>query len=234
MKIRKANERGHADLGWLKTWHSFSFADYYDPDHMNFGHLRVINDDYIDGGAGFPMHPHRDMEIITYMLEGSLEHKDSMGNGSVIRPGEVQQMTAGTGVFHSEFNPSPTVRTHLLQIWIMPDRAGHLPGYQQKSFSAEEKQGVLRLIVSGDGRAGSLRINQDVDIYASRLDGDESARFTLPGHRKAWLQVASGSVSVNDTVLEAGDAAILEAGSELNFANGHGAEFLLFEMDRAA
>lgn len=234
VNIRRAAERGHAERGWLDSWHTFSFADYYDPEHMHYGHLRVINDDRIAGGGGFPMHPHRDMEIITYMLEGALEHKDSMGNGSVIRPGEVQRMSAGTGVFHSEFNHSADETARLLQIWILPDRAGYTPGYEQKMFSEDEKRGRLRLVASRDGRDGSVRYHQDVDLYAGLLDGDESVTHALAEGRKCWLQVARGRLQVNGETLEEGDAASLDSVPELVLSHGDDAEILLFEMDRAA
>src|SRR5713101_4242056 len=175
MRIRKANERGHANHGWLDTYHTFSFADYHDPEYMGFRSLRVINEDRVAPGQGFGTHPHRDMEIITYILEGSLEHKDSMGNGSVIRPGDVQRMSAGTGVTHSEYNPSKTETLHLLQIWILPDRRGHTPGYEQKEIGGAEKRGQLRLIASPDGRDGSVSIHQDARLYAGIVNGEPIA-----------------------------------------------------------
>ncbi|MBT8061840.1 MAG: pirin family protein [Gammaproteobacteria bacterium] len=230
LSVRKSDERGHAEHGWLKTWHSFSFADYYDPQHMHFGPLRVINDDRIAGGKGFPMHPHRDMEIITYMLEGALEHKDSMGNGSVIQPGDVQRMTAGTGVFHSEVNPLPDQPAHLLQIWIIPDKDGYEPGYEQKEFTEPEKRGRLLLVASGDGREGSVTINQDVNIFAGLFDGEESAQLALDEGRMAWLQVARGSLVLNGVELEAGDGVGVRREEALELDSGTGAEILLFEM----
>ncbi len=230
MQIRKSSERGYAERDWLKSWHSFSFADYYDPQHMNFGPLRVINEDIIAPNGGFPTHPHRDMEIITYLLEGELEHKDSMGNGSVIHPGEVQRMSAGTGVMHSEFNPSDEAPCHLLQIWIVPDRSGHEPGYEQKAFSPESKRGKLRLVASGDGRDGSVRIHQDADLHAALLNGDEAIDLHLSPGRMGWVQVARGSVSLNGEVLQQGDAAALEGGRHIRLDNGSDAEILLFDM----
>lgn len=230
MNIRRSDERGFAEHGWLKSWHTFSFADYYDPKHMQFGPLRVINDDWIAGGKGFGMHPHRDMEIITYMLEGELEHKDSMGNGSVIRPGEVQRMTAGTGVFHSEVNPSPEQSAHLLQIWIIPDKGGYPPGYEQKQFPETEKRGKLRLVASNDGRDGSVTINQDVNVFAGLFDGNETAAFDLAPGRMAYLQIARGSISVNGDDLNPGDGAEIVNAEELVFSDGKQAELLLFEM----
>ena len=185
--IRKAGERGHFDFGWLRTYHSFSFGEYFDPQFLGFRSLRVINEDWIAGGAGFPTHPHRDMEIVTYLLEGALEHQDSMGNGSVIRPGEVQRMTAGTGITHSEFNPAPDASAHLLQIWLLPERRGLAPGYEQKTCPAGEKRGRLRLIASRDGHDGSVTIHQDADVYAALVDGDEVAFPLRPGRHEPFL-----------------------------------------------
>src|SRR5918992_2337643 len=195
--IRKAEERGHFDFDWLNTYHTFSFGEYYDPRNMGFRTLRVINEDYVHPGRGFPTHSHRDMEIITYVLEGGLAHKDSMGNGSIIKPGEVQRMTAGTGVAHSEANPSASDAVHLLQIWIMPNAQGLEPGYEQKMFGDELKQGKLCLIASPDGRAGSVTINQDADVYATKLDAGETVTHTLVGNRKGWVQVARGEITFN-------------------------------------
>jgi len=234
VNIRRAADRGHARLSWLDSWHSFSFADYHDPRHMQFGHLRVINDDRIAGGGGFGTHPHRDMEILTYMLDGALQHRDSMGNGSVIRSGEVQRMTAGTGVTHSEFNQSRDEKAHLLQIWILPDRAGHPPGYEQKHFPEAEKRGRLRLVASKDGRDGSLSINQEVDVYAALLDGDEHIRHELARGRQCWLQVARGALELNGEQLQEGDGASLTDATSLELAQGQDAEVLLFEMNSAA
>src|SRR3954470_18689858 len=195
--IRKADERGHFDHGWLDTYHTFSFADYYDPGHMGFRSLRVINDDRVDGGNGFGKHPHRDMEIITYVLSGALEHRDSLGNGEVMRPGDVQHMTAGRGVQHSEFNHSPTEPVHLLQIWILPDKKSLEPGYQQKSFLNELKDGQLKLVASGSPREGALKINQDVDLFVGKLAAGDKVTHTLKPDRHAWLQVAEGAVSLD-------------------------------------
>lgn len=230
LNIRKANERGHANLGWLDTHHTFSFADYYDPQHMGFADLRVINDDVIAPGRGFGTHPHRDMEIITYVLEGALEHRDSMGNGSVMRPGDVQRMSAGTGVTHSEFNHSKEEPVHLLQIWLLPDRKGHAPRYEQIHFTDDEKRGRLRLIASHDGDDGSVSVHQDVRVYAALLDGDESASHEIEPGRVAWIQVARGTVTVNSQALEAGDGASVETAGALQFTDGNDAEILLFDM----
>jgi len=230
LNIRKADERGHADHGWLKTWHTFSFAGYHDPRHVHFGPLRVINDDFIAGGGGFPMHPHADMEIITYMLEGALEHRDSMGNGSVIRAGEVQYMCAGTGVRHSEFNHSQIEPARLLQIWILPDRRAYRPDYAQKAFAAADKRGRFCLVASGDGRDGSIAIHQDVDLFAATVDADESLEFDVPAGCMAWVQVARGSLELNGTALARGDGASTAAAGPLRFCGGRGAEILLFSM----
>ncbi len=230
LTIRKANERGHADHGWLNSHHTFSFADYYDPAHMGFGQLRVINDDHIAPGRGFGTHPHRDMEIVTYVLDGTLAHKDSMGNGSEMRPGDVQRMSAGTGVTHSEFNPSPDAPVHLLQIWILPNARGHEPGYEQKHFSAAEKRGKLRLVASGEGREESVSLNQDVDLYAGLLSGDEAVRFEVRSGRDVWVHVARGTLSLNDQALAAGDGVAITDASDLSFTHGDDAEILIFDM----
>src|SRR5690349_23917567 len=195
--VRPSEERGKANHGWLDSRHTFSFADYRDPRHMGFGALRVINEDRVAPGAGFPRHPHRDMEIVSYVLGGALEHKDSIGTGSVIRPGDVQRMSAGTGIVHSEFNASPTDPVHFLQIWIIPDRVGLPPGYEQKSFAVEEKRNRLRLVASGDGRDGSVTVHQDVSLYASLLDPGGTARLDVADDRHLWVQVAFGDVTVN-------------------------------------
>src|SRR5215831_6664223 len=205
--IRKAEERGHFNLGWLDTYHTFSFDQYYDPAHMHFRSLRVINEDRVAPGQGFPTHSHRDMEIITYILSGALEHRDSMGNGSVIRPGDVQRMTAGTGVAHSEFNPSDSEAVHLLQIWIVPNARNLSPSYEQKFFSDEERRGKLRLIAAADGRDGSVTIHQDACVYATMLGAAERAVHTLNEGRYAWLQVAHGALSLNQVELRQGDGA---------------------------
>jgi redox-sensitive bicupin YhaK (pirin superfamily) len=228
--IRKAEERGHLDHGWLDTYHTFSFDRYYDPSHMSFGSLRVINEDRVAPGHGFPTHSHRDMEIITYILEGGLTHRDSMGNGSVIKPGEVQRMTAGTGVAHSEANPSTTDAVHLLQIWIMPNARGLEPGYEQKMFSDEMKQNKLALIASQHGRDGSVTIHQDADVYASKLDAGERVVHTTAGDRQVWVQVARGSVRVNDTDLKQGDGAALTDETRVTVEGREPAEILLFDM----
>ena len=230
LALRKSDERGHAQHGWLDSYHSFSFADYYDPAHTSFSALRVINEDWIAPAAGFPMHGHRDMEIITYLLEGALQHRDSMGNGSIIRPGDVQRMSAGTGVTHSEFNPDANERAHLLQIWIQPDARGVAPSYEQRAFSAAEKRGRLRVIASPDGRNGSVTIHQDAYIYASVLrDGDEVAHRLAPG-RKAYVHVASGELSVNGELLYAGDAAKLSDEGAIHLRGDRAVEVLLFDL----
>ena len=228
--IRKAHERGHADHGWLDTWHTFSFADYYDPEQMGYSSLRVINDDRVAPGAGFPTHPHRDMEIITYVLSGALEHKDSMGNGTVIRPGEVQRMSAGTGIRHSEFNASPSEEVHLLQIWIMPDRGGITPSYEQKSFDAEEKLGKLRLVASPDGSDGSITIHQDAKLYAGLIDPEHPTEHALPPGRRAYLHVTRGSTSLNGLEMSAGDGARIEGETGLHLKSDSSAEILLFDL----
>ncbi len=228
--IRKSQERGHINHGWLDTYHTFSFDKYYDPRHMSFGSLRVINEDRVAAGHGFPKHSHRDMEIITYILEGGLAHEDSMGNGSVIKPGEVQRMTAGTGVAHSEANPSANDSVHLLQIWIMPNARGLTPGYEQKMFSDEAKHGKLALIASQTGREGSVTINQDADVYASKLDAGQNVTHTTAGDRKVWVQVARGSVRVNDVDLQQGDGAGLTDETSVNIEGREPAEILLFDM----
>lgn len=230
LTIRKASERGHADHGWLDSHHTFSFADYYDPDHMGFGPLRVINDDRVAGGGGFPPHGHRDMEIISYVIEGALAHKDSMGNGSVIRPGDVQRMSAGTGVRHSEHNASQTEPVHFLQIWIQPKAAGLPAGYEQKLFSEEDKRGVLRLVASPDGADGSVRIQQDVRMYASVLAGDQAVQHTIANGRKGWLHVVTGAVSVNARALQAGDGLAIEGEEALRVSSESKGEVLLFDM----
>jgi redox-sensitive bicupin YhaK (pirin superfamily) len=228
MKVRRAAERGHADYGWLQTFHTFSFADYYDPDHMGFSVLRVLNEDRVQGGRGFGTHPHRDMEIVSYVLEGQLQHKDSMGTGSIIRPGDVQRMSAGTGVLHSEFNPLRTEPVHFLQIWILPDRRGYAASYEQKKFSAEEKAGCLRLIVSKDGRDGSVTVHQDISLYATVLASGESVEHTIEDGRNAWVQVARGTLDVNGESLEAGDGAAFDSSGNVRLAGA--GEALLFDL----
>jgi quercetin 2,3-dioxygenase len=228
--VRKAADRGHANHGWLDSFHTFSFADYYDPAEMGFSTLRVINEDRVAPGKGFGKHPHRDMEIISYVLEGALEHKDSMGTGSVIRPGDVQRMSAGTGVFHSEYNASPDELVHFLQIWIEPGQLGVAPGYEQKNFSTEDKKGRLRLIVSPDGADGSVRIHQDARVYAGILDADDTASYTLDGAHSAYVHVARGAIRVNGVALSAGDGAKITGERELHLTHGAGAEVLLFDL----
>jgi len=229
--LRKSRERGYADHGWLDSFHTFSFADYYDARHMGFRSVRVINEDVVAPGRGFGTHPHRDMEIVTYVLEGSLEHKDSMKNGSVIRPGDVQRMSAGTGVTHSEFNPSKEEHTHLLQIWILPERTGLEPSYEQKTFTEDDKRGRLRLVASRGGRDGSVEIHQDADLYASILDGDQTVRHAIRADRHAWLQVVSGEVNLNGQHLVAGDGAAISAEPSVEIgAKSDRAEILLFDL----
>ena len=228
--IRKAQERGHARHGWLESYHTFSFAGYHDPKHMGFRDLRVINEDRVQPRQGFGTHSHRDMEIVSYVLEGALEHKDSLGTGSVIRPGDVQRMSAGTGVSHSEFNHSATDPVHFLQIWILPERDGLAPSYEEKHFAAEARQGVLRLVVSPDARAGSVRVHQDVELYASLLRAGESVEHALRPGRHAWLQVARGRCTLNGTPLEAGDGAAVSGETSLQLAGARDAEVLLFDL----
>ena len=227
---RKAEERGHFNHGWLNTYHTFSFADYYDPANMGFGLLRVINQDRVKPARGFPTHGHRDMEIISYVLEGVLEHKDSMGNGSIIRFGDVQRMSAGTGVTHSEFNPSRTELVHFLQIWILPDKRGLTPSYEQKSYPDEEKHVNLRLIASEDGRDGSVTIHQDVQVFATLLDSGEKVRYPLPSGRRVWLQVARGSLQLNGVPMKEGDGAAINDEPELGIEGEKDAEALLFDL----
>jgi quercetin 2,3-dioxygenase len=228
--LRPARERGHADLGWLDSWHTFSFADYHDPREMGFGTLRVLNDDRVAPGSGFPTHGHRDMEIITWVLEGALEHQDSAGGGSVIRPGEVQRMTAGRGIRHSEYNPSRTEATHLLQIWILPEEQGLPPGYEQKAIPPEEMAGRLRLIASRDGREGSVTLHQDTDVYAARLAAGEQVFHTPAPGRLAYVHVARGEVGLNGRRLAEGDGAKVGAAEALGLRGLGAAELLLFDM----
>jgi len=230
LTLRKASERGHADHGWLDTYHSFSFADYFDEAHMGFRALRVINEDFVRASHGFPTHGHRDMEILTYVLAGELEHKDSLGTGSVIRPGEVQYMSAGSGVRHSEINPSRSERLHLLQIWILPSEPGAAPRYGQKDFSAALARGGLVLVASPDGAEGSLSIRQDVRLFAARVDDAKPIEHVLARGRHAWIQVARGSVEVNGQKLAAGDGLAVSAEPQLTFANARHAEFLVFDL----
>jgi len=227
--VLKADQRGHFDHGWLDTYHTFSFADYYDPDLMGFRALRVINEDTVKAGRGFGTHSHRDMEIITYVLEGALAHRDSMGTGSVIRPGEVQRMSAGTGVMHSEMNPSKDEAVHLLQIWILPERSGIAPEYEQKTFPSDERKDKLRLVASHDGSEGSLKIHQDAKLFAATLSDGKTITYELPKGRYAWLQVARGTVDLNGQALNAGDGAAIEDERTLNI-RGDG-EVLLFDLN---
>jgi redox-sensitive bicupin YhaK (pirin superfamily) len=228
-EIRKSKDRGYADHGWLRSFHTFSFADYYDPEHMGFGPLRVINEDRIHPDKGFGTHGHRDMEIISYVLDGELAHKDSMGNGSTIVPGDVQRMSAGSGVRHSEFNHAKSV-THFLQIWIEPNELGIEPSYEQKHFDAAAKRGQLRLIASSDAREGSVRIHQDASLYAALLDGSERVAHTLAAGRRAYVHVARGTVTVNGTPLEAGDAMKISTAGPVVLEQGAGAEVLFFDL----
>jgi quercetin 2,3-dioxygenase len=230
ISIRKSKERGHADHGWLDTRFTFSFADYYDPKNVHFRTLRVMNDDRVAGGGGFPMHPHQDMEIVTYVLEGALEHRDSMGNGSVIRPGDIQYMGAGTGVTHSEFNASQTEPVHLYQIWMFPEKKGLKPAYDQKNFTDAEKRGKLRLIASPDGREGSVKLRQDNQLYATVLGAGESVKHSLEPERHAFVQVARGSVKLNGTTLETGDGAAISAEKTVELTGVKDAEVLLFDL----
>ena len=228
--LRRGQDRGYADHGWLKSFHSFSFADYHDPAHMGFGSLRVINEDRILPGSGFGTHGHRDMEIISYVLDGALAHKDSMGNGSTIVPGDVQRMSAGTGVLHSEFNHAADKETHFLQIWIEPKRVGIKPGYEQKHFDAASKRGQLRLIGSEDARDGSVRMHQDASLYAALLDGEERVTHVLAPGRRAYVHAARGKVVANGQVLVAGDALKASGITELVLDKGEQAEVLLFDL----
>ena len=233
IKLRPANERGHADHGWLNSYFTFSFADYYDPKHMHFRSLRVINDDKVAPGRGFGMHPHNDMEIVTYVLDGELAHKDSMGTGATIVPGEVQRMSAGTGVLHSEYNQSQSDEVHLLQIWIMPEKRGIEPSYEQKFFADEEKLNRFRIVASRDGKDGSVKINQDASIHATLLEEGKSATYTLDTGRHAWVQVARGSVTLNGKALNAGDGAAISEEQQITLTgntNGKKAEVLLFDL----
>jgi len=230
IEIRKSEDRGYADHGWLRSYHTFSFADYYDPDNMGFGHLRVINEDRIRPGTGFGTHGHRDMEIISYVLEGALAHKDSMGNGSTIVPGDVQRMSAGKGVQHSEFNHSADAVTHFLQIWIEPNVTGMPPGYEQKHFDNASKMGRLRLVASPDGSEGSVKIHQDARLYAGLLDGADRASHAVTPGRRAYVHVACGALTVNGRALEAGDALKAADVKEIVLEKGKEAEVLLFEL----
>ena len=228
--IRKASDRGHFKHGWLDTYHTFSFDQYYDPKHMSFRSLRVINEDRVKPAHGFPTHSHGDMEIITYILEGALQHRDSMGTGSIIRPGDVQRMTAGTGVSHSEANPSREEAVHLLQIWILPQEVGLKPGYEQKFFAAEQKQQKLCLIASSDGRDGSVMVHQDVNVYAALLDDHNEVVHQLKPNRYAWIQVARGAININGENLEQGDGAAVSSEPKLSLTGREPSEILLFDL----
>lgn len=231
LNLRPAAERGHVNFGWLDSHHSFSFGNYYDPDHMGFGPIRVINDDRVAGGGGFPTHPHADMEIITYVLDGALAHKDSLGSGSVMRPGDVQRMTAGTGIQHSEFNASETDPVHLLQIWIIPEKRGLAPSYEQTSFARDEMAGALRLIASRDGREGSVTVHQDVSLYAARLDNGQTVSLKLADNRAGWLQVATGAATVNGVDVKAGDGVAIRETDSVDITGRTGdSEVLLFDV----
>jgi quercetin 2,3-dioxygenase len=228
--LRRSHERGYANHGWLDSYHSFSFADYFDPKHVEFGPLRVINEDRVAPGEGFGTHPHRDMEIISYVLSGELAHKDSMGNGSVIRPGDVQRMSAGSGIRHSEFNPSNTEAVHFLQIWIQPNAEGIEPSYEEKHFSDSEKQGRLRLIASPDGADGSVLIHQDAAVYVGRFDGSEQAQLELKPGRRSYVHVVRGEVRVNTIALSAGDALKVTDATKVSIDGGRAAEVLVFDL----
>ena len=230
IKVRKAGERGNFNFGWLDTYHTFSFGDYFDPRFMGFRSLRVINEDFVSPGRGFPTHPHRDMEIITYILSGALEHKDSMGTGSVIRPGEVQRMSAGTGVTHSEYNHSPDESVHLLQIWITPGEFEIRPGYEQKEFAEDEKRGRLRLVASPAGEDGSVTIHQDARLYATLLDAGQSVTHKITAGRHAWVQVARGAVEVNGVALFQSDGAAVSDEVEIRIAGVEPSEVLVFDL----
>jgi len=230
LTIRRSNDRGGGNYGWLDTKHTFSFSDYCDEKWMGFHSLRVINEDWVAPASGFPTHPHRDMEIITYVLSGRLEHKDSLGTGSVILPGDGQRMSAGRGIRHSEYNPSATEKVHLLQIWIMPDKQGHEPGYEQKSFPEADKRGKLRLIASRDGADGSVTINQDAKLFVTLLSPGEEVKHALEAKRHAWLQVAKGEVELNGEKLRQGDGAAVSDEKELTIKGTKDAEVLLFDL----
>jgi redox-sensitive bicupin YhaK (pirin superfamily) len=228
--IHNGNVRGHAKLDWLDSYHTFSFSSFYDPQRMGFRTLRVINEDRVAPGAGFPTHGHRDMEILTYVLSGAVEHKDSLGTGSVIRPGDVQIMSAGTGIMHSEFNPSPTEPLHLLQIWILPNQQNLAPRYEQKTFSEAQKRGKLSLVAAKDGRDGALTIHQDVDLYASILEAGDVVHYSVRPQRYAWLQIAKGAVNLNGEELTAGDGVQISQEEELEIRSNFGGEILLFDL----
>lgn len=228
--IRHANERGHAEHGWLNSYHTFSFADYFDPQHMGFSVLRVINDDTVAPGTGFSTHGHRDMEIISYVLDGALAHKDSMGNGSIIRPGDIQRMSAGTGVTHSEYNGSDKEPVHFLQIWILPDQRGHQPGYDQKNFPLQERHGRWCLLVSPDGREGSIKINQDASVYGTLLENNDIIHYAPTANRKVYLHIARGKVQMDSQLLAEGDGVAIDAEASIHLQGKFTAEVLLFDL----
>lgn len=230
-QVRKGTERGHFNHGWLDTYHTFSFGDYHDPRYTHFRALRVMNEDRVEPGEGFGMHPHRDMEIVTYVLSGALEHKDSMGNGEVLRPGEFQRMSAGTGILHSEFNPSKTEPVHLYQIWLFPQHKGIQPGYEQRAFPEAEKQGRLRVVASPDGRDGSLVIHQDASVFLSSLDADQNLRHELTPGRHAWLQVLRGAIDLNGDHLRAGDGVAVSEESAISVRATQPTEVMLFDLN---
>lgn len=230
LTVRPAATRGRTSIDWLDSWHSFSFGDYHDPQWRGFRSLRVINDDRVAAGGGFDTHPHRDMEIITWVLSGSLEHRDSLGNGSVIRPGDMQRMTAGTGILHSEFNPSSTDAVHLLQIWLFPDRKGLTPGYEQRAFSPANLQNQLCLVASRDGRQGSVTIHQDADVFAAALDEGRTMRHELPVGRHGWVQVARGRVAVNGHELDTGDGVAISEEPVVEITGRQAAEIVMFDL----
>ncbi len=234
IRIRPAKARGQVQLGWLDSRHSFSFGHYYDPAHMGFGPLRVINEDRVAPGAGFPTHGHKDMEILSYVLDGALEHRDSIGTGSIIRPGEVQRMTAGKGIRHSEYNPSQEEPVHFLQIWVEPERDGLAPSYEQKAFPEEERRNRLRLVAARDGREGALTVHQDVALFSSLLDGGETLVHPLQAGRGAWLQLVRGGIAVNGEKLAAGDGAALAETPEVTIEGAEDSELLLFDLPLAA
>jgi redox-sensitive bicupin YhaK (pirin superfamily) len=230
LQVRRASERGHLNHGWLDTYHTFSFGDYYDPEHMGFRALRVINEDYVAAGMGFGTHGHRDMEIVTYVLEGALQHKDSMGNGETLRPGEFQRMSAGTGIRHSEFNGSPTEAVHLYQIWLLPEKAGIQPSYEQKFFADDEKRNRFRVVASPNADDGSLKIHQDASIHLALIDAGKEIEYPLKAGRHAWLQVLRGSVAVNGVSLQTSDAVAVSEESKLAVVGKTSAEVMLFDL----
>lgn len=230
IEVRRSDERGHAEHGWLDSYHTFSFSSYYDPKFMGFRDLRVINEDYVEGGEGFPTHPHKDMEIITYVIKGALAHKDSMGNSTQILPGEVQRMSAGTGIQHSEFNPNKDQQVHLLQIWIQPEKRGIQPSYAQKSFARELETEALKLVVSKEGREGSITMNQNVDLYAAKWTKAQKVQFPLKTSRYAWVQIVDGNLTLNGERLSKGDGAAVGGESLLELISEGPAEFLLFDL----